>query len=152
MALDHPRNTLMHRRNCRQLVAIATRTSDCLCRYAFTIVSWSKSFWSKNILDLRRRCRYFFSVGLSHPNLGNKKIWRYQVWRVGMYNWFPSCVLDGAMGSYYRAIRWGICRWVDRWAGFKKIFKGCVWFFCRFSPWLFFKTRGLFLHDLLDHQ
>ena len=82
------------------------------------------------------------------PMWGTKKVWRYKVWRMGMYHWFLAGILDGTLGGDHRSIHWRLCGRNDCWAGFEKIIQGGVGFLRWFYNGFVFKI-GYLLYDAL---
>ena len=98
-------------------------------------------FYGKISLDLGRYYGCSHRVGLCYSCGGHEKVWRKQIWCVGIDDRLDCRVLDGAVRNYYWAIRGGFHRWNDSEQWFRACAEGCMGIVRGIFIWYFVKAR-----------
>ena len=128
--------------------AIIARSSYRLCRLISATVSRSWTFQLKIFVDLGGNCCGFADFGLFNSDLRHQKVWRHKIRGLGMYNWIPACILDGALGCDHRSFYRCFCWWTDWRERFQNLISSRPGFFCRVSARFFSQTCYL-LYDAI---
>ena len=149
MGLDHTRNTAMSDRHPGQFSSIAPGATCGLRWFAGAAFEGPESFFDQVCPGVGWRCDPHPDPRLLCPDMGHKKIWRDEVWRLGMYAWIPRCLLVGTLGHHHRTCRGCLYRGVVGQTTFSACDESGLRFVRGFSPGLFAQTGHLFFNAVL---